>query len=272
MTLIQRFSLILSCGLLVAVTPTHAAELVANYRFESSANLGLDSTPFANHGTVLGSLTQVAGRNANTQAAIFDGTTSLIQVLGGLNGYDGRPGFTFAAWVNLDAGTTGFDGIVSQDSGACCVHRLLLDPTHQPYINVGAHDDRTLPVPQPTGAWFHIALVGQDVGADREGRVYVNGVEVTNSPQSFTGNLVDASGLNTYIGTGEAGTAHLIRGALDDVQIYEGALTAAEVDRLFQTGSALPPPIQTPAQGTIALIASALTLALAGFIALRRRV
>ncbi|HET9483091.1 MAG TPA: LamG domain-containing protein [Xanthomonadales bacterium] len=259
----------LACVLLAGVLPAQAATLVADYRFESAANLGLDSSTFGNDAVASGGVTQVAGRNATTQAAFFDGTTGVITRAAGLAGYDGRPGFSFVAWVQLDAATDGFDGVVSQDAGGCCTHRLLLDPAHQPYINVGAHDDRFFAAPQPVGAWFHIALVGEDVGANRTGRVYVNGVEVAGSPQNFTGNLLDSSALRTYLGTGEAGNVHLIRGALDDVQIYDGALTAEQVRALFENGS-LTLGRSVPATDTLALALLAVLVLAAAWLALRR--
>ncbi len=153
----RKISVSLLLAAIIAV-PSSAAQLVADFRFENGANLGEDSSSQANHGTVVGTVNQVAGRSASTRAATFDGATSRIEVLGGLNGYDGQPGFSFAAWVYLDPATTGFDGVISQDAGACCTHRLLLDPTHTPLINVGVHDDRSVGTALPTGTWFHIVM------------------------------------------------------------------------------------------------------------------
>ncbi|HUO84157.1 MAG TPA: LamG-like jellyroll fold domain-containing protein [Thermoanaerobaculia bacterium] len=217
-----------------AVFPVTAATLVADYRFEDPNDLGVDSSGLGNQMSVVGGVTQGAGRNVTTMAAFFDGSTGKLERLSGLSGYDGQPGLTFSAWVYIDPSSDGYDGVVVQDTGGCCIHRLLLDPSHQPFVNLGAHDDRSYPAPQPTGTWFHLVLVGEDVGGNREGRVYVNGSEVAGSPQTFTGDLLDSSALNTYLGTGEGGGSYPLLGGLDDVQIYDGALTATEVLQLYQ--------------------------------------
>ena len=208
-----------------------AATLVADYRFEGN-DLGTDSSGMANHGTVQGGVTQVEGRLPGTSAAFFDGSSGTIRI-DPLNGYTGLPGFTMSAWVKLDPGTGGFDGVISQDNGACCETRLLLTAGHNPYINVHQHADKNLTSTSlVVDQWEHIVLTGENVGGVGVARVYINGVEIPGSPQNFE-LLGSSETFFTYLGAGEAGTAHLLRGALDDVQIYEGALTAGEVETLF---------------------------------------
>ena len=82
----------------------------------------------------------------------------------GLDGYTGKPGMTLAAWVNLDPATSGFDGIISQDGGGCCEHRILLHPNQQPFINLSEHDDRHLTLAPffEFEEWMHIAMTVLD--------------------------------------------------------------------------------------------------------------
>jgi hypothetical protein len=237
-----------------------AATLVADYRFQDALNLGLDSSGYGNNGTVVGTVTQVAGHDAGSEAAYFNGN-SLIEKLGGLNGYTGLPGFTFAAWVNLD-GSASYRGVVSQDwSSSDCFNRLLLNPSQQPFINVEAHSDYSLGSSMSSNTWFFIVLTANNSGLNREGHVYVNGLEVTGSPQILGGNLVNLSGIDTYLGTGEHGSPWKMVGALDNVQIYNWALTASEVSTLYQTGAVVPLP------GTFLLLSPGL----AGLAVIRRR-
>lgn len=247
--------------------PLEGADLVLHYDFEDGGNLGLDVSGHGNHGTVSGTVTQVVGRDGETMAASFNGS-SMIFRNGGLSGYDGQPGLTFAAWVYLDPATSDYSGVISQDNGGCCIHRLMLEPSlHQPFVDLGAHDDRTYPAPQPTGTWFHLVLVGEDSGANREGRVYVNGIEVAGSPQLFAGNLLDSSALNTYVGAGEGGGPYRLLGSLDDVQIYDGALTTQQVEDLYL--AAVSAEIPTVDFRGLALLAAVLTAA-AVFVIARR--
>ena len=63
----------------------------------------------------------------------------------------------------------------------------------------------------------------------------MNGEEIAGSPQIFD-EMDPGNEWNTYIGAGEAGTSHLLTGAVDDVHIYQGALTEEEIQGLL-TGS-----------------------------------
>lgn len=245
------FILIAALGIMCFNLPVvDAATLVADYQFENTSNLGLDSSSYVNNGTVVGGVTQVAGHSGSSMGASFDGS-GLIEKLGGLAGYTGLPGFTFAAWVNLkDSGA--YRGVISQDFNyTSCFNRLLLTPSQYPFINVEAHVDYTLGSSLPSNTWFFITMTANDNGSNREGHVFVNGLEVTGSPQTLAGNLIDLTGINTYLGTGENGSAWKMVGALDNVQIYNGALTASEVKTLYETGA-------VPLPSTVLLVGSGL--------------
>ncbi len=211
-----------------------AAELVAHYEFEDPNNLGLDSSGLGNHADDVFQVQQVEGIFG--QGGFFnEGLGSRFIKNGGLTGFSGKPGVTLAAWVKLDPSTSGYDGVISQDGGGCCANRILLAPgDYRPFINLSEHSDRHLtsgPVFE-FNQWMHIAMTGEDTGAVAIARVYVNGVEIAGSPQEFP-IMDDGSGWNTYLGVGESGTAHRMTGALDDVRVYQGALTAGEVADLL---------------------------------------
>ena len=219
---------------IAALASSQAAELVAHYEFEDPNDLGHDSSGNDNHAETVESVNQVEGQFG--QGAFFDeGEGSNFYKSDGLTGFTGKPGVTLAAWVKLDEATTGFDGIISQDSGACCDNRILLHSgTHKPFINLSEHADRHLDAGPEflVDEWTHIAMTGQDGDGVSEARVYVNGVEIEGSPQEFP-EMDDGSEWNTYLGVGESGTAHRLTGTLDDVRIYQGALTAEEVEALL---------------------------------------
>src|SRR4051812_2695664 len=85
---------------------SNAATLVARYEFESAGNLGADSSGNSNTLDSLGTVTQGAGEHG--QGAHFSGVSdfggaSVLKRTTGLTGYDGLPGASFTAWVNLDS-------------------------------------------------------------------------------------------------------------------------------------------------------------------------
>jgi len=213
-----------------------AATLVARYEFEDGLDMGSDISGLGNDADTVLNISQTGGHIAGRDAGAFGGTHQLK--INSLTGYDGLPGFTLAAWVKLDNDTTGYDGIIAQDTGGCCETRFMLNGDQHPFINVHQHSDRTLGlVTVPKGSWFHYALTAE---SDGTARVYIDGAEVAGSPQAFAA-LGSSASFATYLGHGDGGTGHPMKGALDDVRIYDGALTGADIMAL--TGTVL---LQTP--------------------------
>jgi arabinan endo-1,5-alpha-L-arabinosidase len=242
-------------GMIAWASFSHAATLIARWEFETAGSLGLDSTANANNGTVNGDVTQVAGKNG--QGAFFDGTGDYITKLGLAGGYTaGAGGYTFAAWVKHDPGAAGFDGILTQGVDPSFTFRLMMNSADTLYVNTVGEADRTLTGNVvPDNLWTHVVMTGEQTsGPNRTGKVYLNGVLVNTFTQAAT--LASVGGTHsTHIGAGDGGTAHQFRGTLDDVRVYQGALTLSEVEAL--AGIAVPE-------------ASSLTLMLFGFIGLWR--
>lgn len=100
----------------------------------------------------------------------------------------------------------------------------------------GALEDKvvllTAPEPLPTDRWTHVAVVVDTVGEDRA-RLYVDGVPIAEA--EVRTNLLFGS---LYLG-GAAPQGYA--GALDEVAIFEGALTAEEIAELAAADGPLQP-------------------------------
>jgi hypothetical protein len=254
MRLTAAIAMLAVCAL--AVQAAHAATLVAEYRFDVPGNLGLDTSGFGNHAVVSGVASGPDRFAVANMAGFFDGINDVMTKSGGLNGYDGLPGFTFAAWVNRASSDGGFSGIVSQDpaGAACCTNRLLLNPSDNPYFDAGAHADASFgSVVVPNDAWFHIVMTADDSIGGNQVKIFINGDLV--GTHNFAHNLVNSSLFDTFIGTGENGNAHFFGGLLDDVQIYDGILSEGGAYRLYAFGTPAPEPASL---ALLALGASAL--------------
>jgi len=80
------------------------------------------------------------------------------------------------------------------------------------------------------GQWHHIGLVFDIIAMKR--RLYVDGAEVV-VDAGYVGGVQSSGGL--YFGAGQAlGTGTFFSGLIDDVRIYDAALTAEEIEALAQ--------------------------------------
>jgi hypothetical protein len=243
---------ILGVCLLAFASQCEAAILVAQYDFQSAATVGVDSSGNNNDLTLLlgTPVWSASGPTAGANSVVLTSSSSL-QRTAGLNNYSGVNGFTYTAWVNLTDASTGYNGIVSQDFGGCCVNRLMVTSSLNPFVNVGQHNDQTLGGTVPDyGNWFFLAMTGQTSGSTTIVHVYVNGTDTTGSPLTEGYNVPDLSTASTYLGTGESGNVWFMNGSLADVRIYDGALTGGEIAAMYESGAAASS-VPEPASGAL---------------------
>jgi hypothetical protein len=84
------------------------------------------------------------------------------------------------------------------------------------------------------GAWHHVAMTVDD--SQKELHLFVDGQEVANSPVSYNGSLVDHEDKPYLIGTSEPLTnryENRFNGRLDEIRIYNRALTGGQINTLF---------------------------------------
>jgi len=132
---------------------------------------------------------------------------------------------TIEAWVN-ETGRKINGTIISRKNGTA--HYIFGLNNGTPYASIGDGTnfdvtDRTFVM--PANEWHHLVFVlDSDV---REGYIYYDGslMETSNLTYSI-GNL---TGVNATIGADDGGTSNFFNGTIDDIQIYNRALTAAEI-------------------------------------------
>ena len=141
-----------------------------------------------------------------------------------------REAVTMSAWVKLgDRQHKGATGIVERPQ----FYRLMVDDTEPPYaisFTTQNESKRWLGARTPRcvkpGEWVHVA--GTFDGEAGEARIYLNGTCVGKS-SGTAGRIPDVSGA-VYIGVRDGGA--FLNGALDDVRIYDRALSAKVVEGL----------------------------------------
>ena len=227
-------AVLLAPALLIGSAPDARAELVGSYAFEEgTGTLVRDTSGRNNHGTLV-------NPRADTWTS---GHSGVGLFLPGIPGYGatyvdlGNPAdfqltraFTFAAWVYSTAPDTDAPILAKEDSTFGTSYWFGVF-----YGGFGTlcdvdgwwdwdFDRRSVPVPAWNG-WNHLAATWDGSTL----RQYLNGVLVDSVP--FSGPVANTEAhLTIGINSGVWSTA--FTGTVDDIQIYDHALTAAEVNKL----------------------------------------
>jgi hypothetical protein len=248
-TLAFTFSAALIVSIATPARADYVSEVLADnpigyWRFEEDSGLAIDSSPTGADGTynnVLSGVFPGAG-TIGGKSASFDGSTSFVDLPGTWGGA-GMTELTLEAWVNNADPVTGtFQAILSGHDPNAFAHFQLHSAG-----NMGAYTDPgnafvAAPIvpATPTGEWRHVVMTSKS----GETKVYLDGVQFGATVATAFDNISASS--NVDIGIGHLGT-RFFSGLLDEVAIYDSALSAERVDAHFAAGGGTPPPPPPPA-------------------------
>ncbi len=215
-----------------SATPSGGPVLVARYSFDGNAN---DGSGNANHPIVTGgSPAFVVGRYGS--AVDLNGTDQYQMLPAGM--LASVTNFTIAAWVNWDGGGA-WQRIF--DFGNDTTQNMFLTPSSGSgtlrfaITTNGSGAEQILETSAlPVGQWRHVAVTRNGNAA----QLYTNGVlaatgAVTIAPANFNPAL-------NYLGDSQYEPDPLFNGRLDELFIYNVALSGADVVRLMNNQ---PPPM-----------------------------
>jgi len=210
------------------------------------------------HGTLVGGA--IFGSGEVGQAFDLDGTDDQVVVPNDpAAAFNFTGAFTIDAWIFLDQVPTQFAPIVSKwndipfgnenrtyflaiDTPTFGNPRLRLDVSRDGHFLGTSSAIRLSSIIIPTGQWLHVAGVfdpSQAVVPDRM-KIYVNGADVSGAffvPAEVTSVFVNTEPLR--IGAGDLGSdvRDFFNGRIDEVELFDRALTAAEIGAIFGAGS-----------------------------------
>jgi hypothetical protein len=222
----------------VSASPSVGPALVAKYAFDGNAN---DGSGNANHAEAVGSPVFVAGKYGS--ALDFSGTNQYAKLPATLMA--SVTNFTIAAWVNWDGGNA-WQRIF--DFGNDTTEYMFLTPssgggTLRFAITTNSYGAEQFleTSPLPIGQWRHVTVTRSGNTA----KLYTNGVlaasaAVTIAPADFNPVL-------NYFGASQFSSDPLFNGRLDELFIYNYALSNAEIVKLAANQ---PPPPVVPTQVT----------------------
>jgi hypothetical protein len=253
-----------SAPAVLTVSGFNIANTVAHYRFdETTGSTAADSSGNGNTGTLLnmpfddsewipGRINGSLNFNADGSGDDFVNVPDAPSI-----NFNANPVLSIAAWVRGPGAQTNGAGIVVKGTGAGGEQyaidvniNQLTTPAYRFYVrsSAGPSTDCTTPV-VPNGRWQHlVAVYNGPIGLMQ---FYVNGQLVSSvaGPTSLLPNTHELS-----IGNRQSGAATTYNrpftGLIDDVRLYNHALTSNEVQQIYALAPPFAPVVYTQPQST----------------------
>jgi uncharacterized protein YhfF len=199
-------------------SPTNEG-LIAFYPFNGTTN----DESGSNKNTQNRGATFCNDRHGNSNQAISLNGNSYVQIN---SNFSNLTEATISCWIKVINNSNDFQAIVSSTEGGEFIHLQMLESGG----NSGPYVDGTLvlltnPSPFPLNQWKHIVIVVKSGNS----KIYENGRVVSNSSRRFS----NINSTNTVlIGAGYK-FGRKLYGDIDDVRIYNRAITDNEVQSLY---------------------------------------
>ncbi len=192
-----------------------------------------DKTSVTGQGGYSNSVSQAVTLTAPGNALNFNGSNTYVQV--NHNSVLNSSSYTLECWVNINSFTS-LGGFISKyNTGATYGYRLSLNGT-SPYSGINFDGLETANGIFETGKWYHVTAVN-NAGTRT---LYVNGVQVSMSGSSYSVNVSNTDFVTfgvDYLNI----AARYLNGKMDQVRIYNTALTSSQIQAdMLSTTAAVP--------------------------------
>lgn len=247
-----------ACGLSL---PAHAANLVGHWGFEEgSGNVALDSSTHHLNGSIVNG-SYVAGK-VGDYAMNFNGSSSYVEI--GYNGLLNPDSVGISLWFKARPGQQTWADMLDKGHGYGTSpyyggYVIQYEGNASSFYSGYGNGSNFYGAPSPAGfkddQWHHLVT---NLGAD-EISMYIDGQLISSA--AGAGPITDNNS-SLYFGRHRV-LGRYFNGLLDDIQIFDGALSTAQVRALYQ-----PPANNVPEPSMVTLVALGM-LGIAG--SLRRR-
>jgi len=218
-----------------------ASSLVGHWTFDGidmnwSTNKATDKSGNGKNGTMTNiSTTTSPVKGKIGQALNFDGANDYVELGTGL---DMNGEMTISLWIKPDTVAAGVLEIVANNNDALGQqdYTFELNRTAAKLSSVwGGTVIITGNTSLSTNTWYHAVLVRSGSSGNWTAKLYLNGAEDNSAATAVNPSATNA---NTAIGRGGDFDGAYFDGKLDDVRIYNSALSANEVLFLYRAGAA----------------------------------
>jgi hypothetical protein len=255
----KKFSLGISILLVLCLANSVWAGLIGHWKFdEGSGTTARDSSGKNNNGRLMNGPTWVTGQLG--KALDFDGVDDYVEVphSAALIPTTGRA--TVSVWIDAKRhtgpGGSTWQGILAK-GGAPRLYNLYTEASGVLHFSTGPSGAYIGPLSTghvPLNEWVHVAVV-----VDGRDYFYINGESAGVAGEGAT----VPTGGTAALTIGQTGESNFFLGMIDDVRLYDRALTAEQVKALFGGN----PPVfgkaerPNPADGTTGVLMALLTWA-----------
>ena len=230
----------------VTITLPGLSPTFSEYLFDEATGVSVLDSQNGNDGTIMNNVYRTAGIMDNGLEFTGAGYVSLGQVFGD----NVQSELTLCAWINPTSLVSGYQGIIMHGGPNIDTYALYIRPDlKQVAFKTSGTTYSWLTVDNVAALWdggWHQLSVTYD-GSRKI--IYLDGEVLTSV--AATGALDSGQGYNLLVGAGrdEATPTLLYAGLMDEVRIYNTALSAAEVSELYHlmAQSVVPSENQSPA-------------------------
>jgi prepilin-type N-terminal cleavage/methylation domain-containing protein len=201
----------------------------------SGVSQTVDASGNGNNGTWYGTAggtngTYYAPGKVGNWAGTFDGSTDYITV-GTSTVLQPTNAITISAWVNTTSSST-TERIISNFHGTSYGYVFsVLSGLFTLQLGNGTAFTALQRFTVMPGIWYHVVATWDGANI----KIYVNGTQ-QGAAMAFTGFAYDAGNVITTIGGNNTNSSNRWNGSSDDVRIYNRALSAAEIQAMYNAG------------------------------------
>ncbi len=202
--------------------------LKVHYPFnEGTGSTAYDASGSGNNGIIINSR-WTTGKNGS--ALSFNGTNSYVSISNSLPAFSE---FTCAAWVKT-ADLAANRGVFTSGGANTSGFRFRVNSTGAVWLMMaGGGSYTTISTATgiiQSGSFYHICVTGK---SGQYMRIYVNGALVK---EKITKQIINAPTTPGYVGTSWSPSSELMKGIIDNVRIYNRALSDQEVQSIYSAG------------------------------------
>lgn len=237
----MSLSTVINYGILSGIAPSFPISGLKHYwALDETAGSTVYDTVGILHGTVNNATINETGKHL--KAVLFNANNENIN-FGNVLDIQTDDAYSFSLWFNSMSFGDGCMLITKFNTSTNYGYEIWAAGTGRVYVLHGDAGGDYLGMGTPavlsTGVWNHVVVTYTGSGLASGFEIYVGGIKQTHYSE-WTGTVgAVTNNMNFYIGNRHTGGSLSANGVMDEVAMYDRAITQAEVTALYNSGNGL---------------------------------